>query len=277
MNNTVSTAWLAENIENPDLFIADVRWVNGEFEGGLKLYNDGHIPGAVFVDLDTVLSDRSDLSRGRHPLPNPDAFAENLANLGIGNRSFIVAYDDVGGSVASRLWWMMRWVGIANIVVLDGGITKWTVEGRKLEKDSSQAIERTNDPIKPQINSAMHVERHELEKKTNGRLLIDARASERYLGEVEPIDSRAGHIPGAMNIPFAENMTETEPQVFRSSEELRDLYEQAGINKNSNVVCYCGSGVTACHNLLALNIAGFTTAKLYPGSWSEWICHHDAE
>lgn len=277
MNTIVSTAWLTEHISDSNLVIADTRWVNGDLNGGGRLYKEGHLPGAIFLDVDTVLADRTDLTRGRHPLPDPETFVRKLADSGIGRDSFIVAYDDANGSVAARLWWMMRWLGVNNAVVLDGGIQKWKAEGRPIEAGEGRKPERHPAPLPPAINQSLFVEMKNLEADRNSRLLIDARAGERYRGEVEPIDKRAGHIPGAININFKDNLADGNTPVFRDATELRALYGRAGIDNYKEVVCYCGSGVTACHDLLALSIAGFETAKLYPGSWSEWICHHEAE
>ncbi|MBU1919827.1 sulfurtransferase [bacterium] len=277
MNTIVSTTWLAEHLTDAGIVIADTRWIHGDLDGGANLYRKGHIPGAVFLDLDIVLSDRSDLTRGRHPLPDPNEFAWKLSERGINADSFIVAYDDAGGSVSARLWWMMRWIGLNNAVVLDGGIPKWIAEGRLLETGNGPDTPTPSSPLQPRMNSALLAEMNDLEARRNGRLLIDARAGERYRGEVEPIDARAGHIPGAINVPFSENLTNTDVPVFRGANELRALYGRAGIDNYNEVICYCGSGVTACHDLLALCIAGYETAKLYTGSWSEWICHHKVE
>jgi thiosulfate/3-mercaptopyruvate sulfurtransferase len=276
MNELVSTEWLSDHLSDPELVVADIRWTAADPDGGNKAYLEGHIPGAIVLSLDRVLSDRSDLSRGRHPLPNPELFVKMLAEIGIGKGNRIVAYDDAAGSIAARFWWMMTWIGADCASVLDGGITKWIAELRSLEQGKSNRVQRAVQPYTVKLNPAMVAKMSELESGDSNLLLIDARAPERYRGEIEPIDMRGGHIPGAINYPFSKNLTDTEPQVFRSQEELAKLFRDAGVDKSRNIVSYCGSGVTACHNLLAMQIAGIDNARLYPGSWSEWACHHDA-
>jgi thiosulfate/3-mercaptopyruvate sulfurtransferase len=276
MNELASTDWLSGHLSDQGLIIADIRWSATDPDGGHKAYLAGHIPGAVFLDLDRALADRSNLSRGRHPLPNPETFVLALAEAGIGQGSRVVAYDDTAGSIAARLWWMMNWIGADFTSVLDGGITRWIAEHRQLEQGKANPAPRFTRPLPAKSNSALVAEMSELESRDNHLLLIDARAPERYRGEIEPIDIRGGHIPGAINIPFSKNLTDTAPQVFRSRDELAKLYRDAGLHEGRNIVSYCGSGVTACHNLLAMKIAGIEKARLYPGSWSEWACHHNA-
>ena len=267
----VTTAWLAEHLHDPDLVIADIRSVTNQPDAGRMMYRESHIPGAVFLDLDQDLADRSDLSKGRHPLPDPRVFVQNLARVGIGQGKRVVAYDDKAGSNAARLWWMLRWIGVRDGAVLDGGIIKWKVEGRPLESGEPQTFSRV-EPFDANADRSMIFDKTQVEDAiTSGFMLVDARSGERFRGEREPIDARAGHIPGARNAPWEQNITSDAVPIMKSADELRRIYQRLGIANASPVVCYCGSGVTACHDILALELAGFPGAKLYPGSWSEWI------
>ena len=268
----VSTQWLDEHLGTPELMIADIRWVNGPAEAAFNLYKAGRIPGAIFLDLDQELSDRSDLTRGRHPLPDPQKFVQMLARFGIGKGVQIIAYDDTAGSIAARLWWMMQWIGMPVCSVLDGGINKWIAEGRPLEKGDAVPVPRPAEPVVPVLHPEMILRKSEIQTAvSNGMILMDARAPERYRGDVEPIDRLAGHIPGAVNAPFSNNLTTDATPVFRTPAQLREHYQSLGVSDGHEAICSCGSGVTACHDLLAMSIAGFKDMKLYPGSWSEWI------
>ncbi len=271
MNPIVDTQWLAEHLHDPDLVIADVRAITLEPEAGRALYHAGRIPGAVFLDLDEDLADRSDLTRGRHPLPDPRVFVQKLARVGIGKGKCVVAYDDKAGSYAARLWWLLRWIGVQEVAVLDGGITKWAAEGRQVE--SGEPIPRVMaTPYDPVMNTNMVVNMSAVAAAgQNHLLLLDARSAERFRGELEPIDARAGHIPGAVNAPWENNITPDTAPVMKPADALHEQYWRLGVTSGSTVICYCGSGVTACHDILALELAGFPGAKLYPGSWSEWI------
>lgn len=273
----ITTEQLASRIDDRTLVIADIRWEANQPEAGMNAYRQGHIPGAVFVDLDNHLSDRSDLTKGRHPLPDPAVFVRTLAGLGIGQDTQLVAYDDKGGSLAARLWWMMRWIGAPEAAVLDGGFPKWVIEGRTIETGKGRKPGRSLHPAIPCPQAAMIADHSRIETAGDTLRLLDARAPERYRGEVETIDARAGHIPGAINAPWKDNVTDSTLQVFKSAEELRRQFEALRVHRGDHVVCYCGSGVTACHNLLALEIAGLHGARLYPGSWSEWVATHPQE
>lgn len=276
MNELTSTQWLSDHLSDRRLIIADIRWSSADVDGGYKAYIAGHIPGAVFLDLDRVLSDRSDLSRGRHPLPDPEVFVTALAEIGIGQGSRVVAYDDAAGSIAARFWWMMTWIGADCASVLDGGITKWIAERRPLEEGKPNPLPPADQKLPVCLKTELVAAMSELESGGSDMLILDARAPERYRGEIEPIDSRGGHIPGAVNFSFVKTLTDTAAPVFRSKDELTKLFREVGVSESKNIVSYCGSGVTACHNLLAMKIAGIENTRLYPGSWSEWVRHHDA-
>jgi thiosulfate/3-mercaptopyruvate sulfurtransferase len=242
--------------DGSDVVAADVRWyLDGR--SGRAAYEAGHIPGAVFVDLDRDLAAPPDGGNGRRPLPDPATFAAAMSRLGIGRSTLVVAYDDAGGSVAARLWWMLRAQG-GRAAVLDGGLQAWTGP-----LEAAPGHPRRSAAFDPQPWPADRLADAEL--VAAGRLaVIDARAPERYRGEIEPIDARPGHVPGAINRPWADNLGPDGR--FRPADELR-----AQFGAVEEAVVYCGSGVTACHDLLALEVAGLgDRARLYPGSWSEW-------
>jgi thiosulfate/3-mercaptopyruvate sulfurtransferase len=243
--------------------IADVRWYLDEPDRGRAEYRSSHIPGAVYVDLDSHLS-ASD-GPGRHPLPTRQEFALHMSELGFGNDDLIVAYDDRGGAIAARLWWMLRDIGHEHVRVLDGGITSWLATGRP----SATGIE-TRPPAQttPRPGSTRQLDKRELEARLGSVRLLDARAPERYRGDEEPIDPVAGHIPTAIHADMTANLLAD--GTFRDAEDLRSRFEALGVSSTDETVVYCGSGVTACHNALGLVRAGYPEPILYPGSWSDW-------
>lgn len=275
MATLISTDGLAARWKDNDLVVVDVRWEPNGPEAGFNAYCSGHIPQAIFLDLDLDLADRSDLSRGRHPLPDPEQFAIALARAGIGKDTHLIVYDDKAGSLVVRLWWMMRWIGGPEAALLDGGFTKWIHEGRPVEVGRGRDRMPTLKPLRPDVNQTLVASIADVETAARGQqLLLDARAPERYRGDVEPIDARAGHIPGAMNAPWMENLSGEPDPTFKSPEALRIHFESLGVDHQRDIICSCGSGVTACHDIFALELAGFPGARLYPGSWSEWIVRH---
>ncbi|MFC4563103.1 sulfurtransferase [Nocardiopsis mangrovi] len=247
-----------------DFVVADVRWyLDGR--SGRDAYDAGHIPGAVFVDVDVDLAAPASTEGGRHPLPNPDAFAASMSALGIGDGARVVAYDDAGGSTAARLVWMLRATGTP-AALLDGGIQAWT--GR---------LERWPAEPRPALRSSVPWPADRIVDTATVRagigdpagLLLDARTHPRYTGEAPaPVDVRPGHVPGAHSAPWADNLAED--GTFATPERLRERFAALGADTAETITAYCGSGVTACHDLLALEHAGFTGARLYPGSWSAW-------
>jgi thiosulfate/3-mercaptopyruvate sulfurtransferase len=230
-------------------------------------FEQGHIPGAVYAHLDEHLASEITAQSGRHPLPDKDLFAAFLASVGWASDKRVVAYDAGNGAFAARLWWLMRFFGL-DCALLDGGLAAWKNAGLPLER----GIQRVMPGATPDLreNSAMTVEAGEILAAGTRLTLIDARAPERYSGETEPLDSKAGHIPGALNRPFASNLDAAGR--FKHPDQLRSEF-QALLNHvdPSSVVHYCGSGVTACHNAFAMALAGIEGSKVYPGSWSEWI------
>ena len=252
--------------DHSDLVVADVRWyLDGR--SGRSAYEHGHIPGAVFVDLERDLAGPVTARTGRHPLPAPEAFAAAMEALGITDESSVVAYDDAGGSIAARLWWMLQATG-RDAAVLDGGLHAWSgplESGPGLPTGSTRAGSLSARPWPAELLA-------DADLVGSGRVaLVDARAAERYRGEVEPVDRRPGHIPGARNLPWTDNLAADGR--FRAAAELRERF--AGPAVGEDVVVYCGSGVTACHDLLALEVAGLGRGRLYPGSWSEWSADPD--
>jgi thiosulfate/3-mercaptopyruvate sulfurtransferase len=259
----VGAGWLAARLPSDEVRVVDVRWYLGDSGRGRREYEVGHIPGAVFMDLDADLSAPD--GPGRHPLPDPEVFAKTLGEYGIANHHLVVAYDDMGGAIAARLWWMLRHIGHPAVSVLDGGYRAWTASG--FVSDHGITRFRPEVFVPGEIRDDA-VERDALMDQLGQVMLLDARAEPRYRGDVEPIDDAAGHIPTAVNVPYSENLT---PEgTFKSPEALAQRYRDLGIEPHTRVVASCGSGVTACHNLLALHVAGLGEPVLYPGSWSDW-------
>jgi len=250
--------------------IIDARFDLGDTAAGERAYAAGHIPGAFYLHLDRDLSgpkqDAFGTFRGRHPLPERDAFAARLAALGMTPGRQVVAYDAADGMYAARVWWMLRWLGHANVAVLDGGFAAWQQAGAEVASDPAAPAAGVFSPGEPLEHP---LSAQDLLARLGQVRLIDARAGERFRGEVEPLDAQAGHIPGATNRFFKTNLT---PEGrFKAPAQLREEFEALlGGREASATVHQCGSGVTACHNLLAMHHAGLTGSRLYPGSWSEW-------
>jgi len=264
----ISTAALAQHLDDPAFAIVDCRAKLDDPAWGRQEHARAHIPGAVFADLGGDLSGPRTGRNGRHPLPDPHTLAQTLGRLGIASGVQVVAYDQENGMFASRLWWLLRWLGHDAVAVLDGGVKKWTAEDRPIE---SGDVHRQSRPFEGSPRTELTTDVHAVASAlgSNRPLLVDARAPERYRGDSEPIDKVGGHIPGAKNHFFQWNLDEQ--GLFRTPEELRaKIGDAIGDTPTDQVVCYCGSGVTACHNLLAFEHAGLTGAKLYAGSWSEW-------
>jgi thiosulfate/3-mercaptopyruvate sulfurtransferase len=257
----VEVAWLSERLGDPGLAVVDCRFKLGEPGAGERAWREGHIPGAPFLDVDRDLAAEPG-DRGRHPLPEPADFEAAARRAGIGRDSLVVAYDEVGEGGAVRLWWLLRHFGHERVAVLNGGLRAWRETGGPL-RTGGEEVERGDFVARAREGDTVAVE----ELLAGERLLLDARAPERFRGEVEPIDPVAGHIPGAVNVPFAEIAPDGR---FPAPEELRARLEAAGAAPGRELVAYCGSGVTACTLVLAAELAGLPEARLYPGSWSEW-------
>lgn len=246
--------------------VLDVRWSLGG-PAGLPLYQAGHIPGAVYVDLDTELARHGEPREGRHPLPTVDHLQAAARRWGLNDGDMVVVYDDWSSLAACRAWWLLRYMGVENVQVLDGALSAWTAAGHPLATGANDmtAIEQGNVTLSAGNEPALSADDAATLAQTG--VLLDARAGERYRGETEPMDPRAGHIPGAISAPTSGNLNDAGQ--FLDAETLRERYETLGVSVDRAVGVYCGSGVTAAHDALALTVAGFRPA-LFPGSWSAW-------
>ena len=275
----ISTAELASELPpgpgssepgRPELAIVDCRFKLDDTSWGERAYLEAHIPGAMYAHLDRDLSGETTGRNGRHPLPDPASLADTFGRLGISEGTQVIAYDQDNAMFASRLWWLVRWLGHDAVAVLDGGFAHWTAERRP----TTSGIEHRAPQVftgGPRRDAAMIVDAARV-ASIAGRpdwRLVDARAPERYRGEIEPLDRVAGHIPGASNHFFGGNVDER-GRFLATAALLNRLQESFGGVPPDRIVCYCGSGVTACQNLLALEHVGISGARLYPGSWSEW-------
>jgi len=267
----ISTEDVYQHIDDPNWLIAECRFQLADPGRGRQDYLDAHIAGAVYVHLDDDLSGEVIPGMtGRHPLPGVNQVVNTFSNLGIADGMQVVAYDDAGGSLAAgRLWWMLRWLGHRSVAVLDGGWQKWLADGFPVQ-GGQQRYPAKKFIARPQPDLVVSSEFVNRVRNDQKYILLDARAPERFRGEIEPIDVVAGHIPGATSQPYTENLTQE--GVFRSSDDIRSRFLMilGDINPN-RVIHYCGSGVTSVHNLLAMLYAGLGESKLYVGSWSEWI------
>ncbi|MEX0941569.1 MAG: sulfurtransferase [Pseudomonadales bacterium] len=264
MGTLISTDSLAQQLGDQSMRLLDCRFSLADETLGRQQFDAGHIPGAWYVNLNAdlcapVLPGKT----GRHPLPARTRFAETLGRLGVGNDNLVVAYDDGPGAFAARLWWMLRWAGHNNVFVLDGGFKAWVDEGRGVSREVNQPEPvqfNLHPPLTRLVTASDLPNRH--------AVVLDARDPVRFRGEKDPIDPVAGHIPGARCATFTNNLDDS--QHVKPVDELRQAYTRLGVG-DGPTICYCGSGVTACHNILALVHAGFAEPALYPGSWSEWI------
>lgn len=269
----ISATELAQHSSDRHLVAIDCRHDLANPKYGSEAYAAGHIPGARFAAMETELSDHSPAAdgsfRGRHPLPTRAAFAAQLQTWGINNDSQVVAYDAHGGMFAARLWWMLRWMGHVRVAVLDGGIAAWTAAGQALSTEPATPT-RGHFQERPSVVHTINVDEVLRNIETKERQVVDARAADRFRGENETMDPVGGHIPGARNRFFKDNLQADGK--FKTREQLKTEWS-AIIPEASKAIMQCGSGVTACHNLLALEIAGMQGATLYPGSWSEWCAN----
>ena len=264
----MDAATLASRVDAPDLVVVDCRFDLGDAEAGRNAFRVGHIPGAFYAHLDTDLSGPRTPWTGRHPLPDPQVLATTFGRLGIGPGIQVVAYDESAGMYAARLWWLLHWLGHRAAAVLDGGLAAWRAAELPLNTDPPTAPARE---FKYELRRRSHVSADDVADLLAHRacLLLDARGAERFEGRVEPLDPKAGHVPGARNHPYARNLAPDGR--FLSPDQLRAVFTPVlGDRLPNELVSMCGSGVTACHTLLALEIAGFGGGRLYPGSWSEW-------
>ncbi|MEL6672872.1 MAG: sulfurtransferase [Bacteroidota bacterium] len=265
----ISSAELQALLGQPEVVIVDCRFSLADKEGGRKSYLQAHIPGAFYAHLDDDLSGAIIPGEtGRHPLPSVEQASALFSSWGIGENTQVIAYDQGHGGIAARLWWMLNWLGHEAVAVLNGGWPAWEAAGGPTEKEVPTKVQGN---FMPTAQDELWIGPEEVEQliEQADSLLIDSRAAARYRGEVEPIDPIAGHIATAVSAPFADNMSEGQ---FKSREALKERFNALlGDHPAGEAVFYCGSGVTACHNLFSMKHAGLGLGKLYPGSWSEWI------
>ncbi|MDO8705448.1 MAG: sulfurtransferase [Sulfuricaulis sp.] len=269
LTTLVDTETLSRHVGDPRWVVVDCRFALTDPGAGRRAYEAQHIPGARYAHLEEDLSSPVTPVSGRHPLPYPNALAEKLGRWGIDKTKQVLVYDDTFGAMASRLWWLLRWLGHEAVALLDGGFPKWQREKRPVTPELPR-IQPAQ--FHPTIDNALWVDTGHVEEMLRAKngLLVDARGDERYRGEIETIDKVAGHIPGAVNMPYEDNLDFSGE--FMSDEALREHY--LAVLKDvapDKVVQMCGSGVTACHNILAMEHAGLAGSRLYAGSWSEWI------
>lgn len=260
---------LAGHVDDPRWVVFDCRFDLADAGAGYQAYVQGHIPGAHYVHLEHDLSSPVTSSTGRHPLPDAQLLSRKLGQWGVDDSKQVVAYDGGSGAFAARLWWLLRWLGHHGVAVLDGGVAQWQRGGYPLSTDIPQPRPAV---FQPHRDDTLWLSAERVAGLINDEdyALVDARAAERFNGDVEPIDPVAGHIPGAVNRPFMRNVDEQGR--FLPAEDLRrEFAALTGGVSPGHVIHMCGSGVTACHNLLAMEVAGLHGAKLYAGSWSEWI------
>lgn len=268
-NTLISTHDLAEHLDNPNWVLIDCRFDLADKDWGAEEYAQLHIPGAVYAHLEKDICGLISPKSGRHPLPDPQLFITAMQRLGICNNSQVVVYDATGGGMAGRLWWQLKYYGHEKVALLNGGLPTWLAEGRDT-KDGIETNSAGDFTGKPDRNMMVTTDEVKAMMGSKTNAIIDARSPERFRGEVEPIDTVAGRIPGAVNCFYNNNLDKTGQ--FLPAETLRMAFE-ALLNgvKAQDAVAYCGSGTTACHNLVAMAYAGMQMLRLYVGSWSEWI------
>ena len=269
MRNVVAMKWLLARLYEENQVIVDCRFQLGKPNAGREAYEAAHIPGAVYLDLERDLSGPVGEHGGRHPLPDISELADKLGALGIDSSVRVVAYDDQGGAMASRLWWLLRYMGHENVAVMDQGFTAWKDAGFPVT-DAAPAVPIPKTFV-PKLQDGMLADVEDVRRAVHGgaAVLIDSREGPRYRGEVEPLDRVAGHIPGARNRFWKEALAAD--GAWKNAEEQRARF--ADLQQDDRIIVYCGSGVTACPNVLALEEAGFRNVRLYAGSWSDWISY----
>lgn len=266
----ISAGTLARNLENPLFRVVDCRFSLMDTDKGRNDYATGHVPGASYANLDMDLSSPISAQSGRHPLPDVESFIETLRRWGISNETQVVVYDDAGGGVAARLWWMLRWLGHKDVAVLDGGFAAWTRAGYAIRSKESAPALGTFDgrPVLDTVWTTADIQSWHAAGESF--VLVDARDGTRFRGEHEPIDPVAGHVPGAVNLPLTDNL---HPDgTWRNAAEIKTRWAKvSGISTSRDWGVMCGSGVTACHLALSAFIAGLPEPSIYIGSWSEWV------
>lgn len=268
MKNFTHINWLKDNLDREDLFIFDCRFNLGDLEYGRKVYDISHIKNAYFIDLEKDLSLKPSEHGGRHPLPSIEKFVKKLEEYGLSNESTVVIYDDGDFAGASRLWWMLKYIGFKKVHVLEGGFYSWSLKGFPMSKIEPK---KTLGNIQWNVNHNMICDMNYVKSRINSEhtLIIDSREEKRYLGIEEPIDKKPGHIPGAQNYLWKDNYRN---YTLKPEEKLKDRFKE--LHKFKEIIVYCGSGITACANLIVLDEIGIN-AKLYSGSYSDWVSYED--
>lgn len=269
MSNFVSQEWLKAHLDDPNLVIVDCRFNLGNPREGEALYQAGHIPNAVYFDLERDMSSKVETHGGRHPLPNIDDFVNKLSEVGISSSTMVVAYDDQEGAMAARFWWLLSYLGHRHVTVLNEGYSTWEANGYPISQ-KAPIQQAKHFQAEPQEHMIITMDNLKEQLASNDGLVIDSRSPERYKGESEPIDKKAGHIPGAVNWFWKDNLQAGQ---WLSKQQLNERFQV--LKHVPRISVYCGSGVTACANLLALHEAGILNARLYPGSWSDWISYDE--
>ncbi|WP_085521816.1 sulfurtransferase [Tuberibacillus sp. Marseille-P3662] len=266
MSSIVNMDWVNEHLANDDLVLADCRFNLSDGDEGRRQYAAEHIPGSLYFDLDQDLSAPASHHGGRHPLPDVSQLAEILGRYGIGRHTTVVAYDEQDGMVASRFWWLLSYLGHERVYVMDGNFSMWKARGLPVTDVIPEYGPVSFEPV-VQANWVVDVDDVRASLGSSERIVVDARAPERFNGESEPMDGKAGHIPGAQNRFWKQNL---EGGRWKSRDELERRFSNL---HDEEVIVYCGSGVSACPNILAMQEAGIQNVKLYPGSWSDWISY----
>jgi thiosulfate/3-mercaptopyruvate sulfurtransferase len=269
LKNIVTIEWVNGQLGSNDLRIIDCRFNLAEPKRGLNEYLENHLPGSIYFDLNVDLSSEVQEHGGRHPLPDIETFIQKIEAAGISSSTTVVAYDDQGGAFASRLWWLLRFIGHSRVFVLDEGYSTWVNQGLPITKEVPIFQKGSYTPvIQNQMVATVEDVKRSIENHTSQ--LIDSREEIRFLGVEEPIDKKAGHIPGAINLFWKDVLNSSK---WKNRNELEAHFST--ICKDKEVIVYCGSGVTACPNVLALNEIAFNNVKLYAGSWSDWISYSE--
>jgi thiosulfate/3-mercaptopyruvate sulfurtransferase len=271
MSNLIRAKDLEKQLTNPDLRIVDTRFALTDPAQGYRDYLEHHLPAAIYFDLDKDLSSVKQKHGGRHPLPAMSEFVKKLGERGIDNSSQVVIYDDAANMYAGRMWWLLRYAGHDRVQVLDGGFSSWLEAGLAVSADlPTYPVSTFKLNLRPEMLVDVDYVRRNLENPEV--LLIDARSSDRYRGENETLDLKAGHIPGALSLPFAGNLN---GKFFKPVAELKERFAEYELDEAEEIIAYCGSGVSANHNMLALEEAGIQGVKLYAGSWSDWSSYDE--
>lgn len=272
----IRASQLADALQGPKApVVLDCSFELTDLAAGQRAYDAGHIPGARYVHLEHVLSAAKTGRNGRHPMPTREAFAQSMAALGLDDDTQVVAYDNAGGMYAARLWWMLRWAGHRAVAVLDGGLAAWKAAGQAVSTDTPAAPAAGRFTLRAPLVATIDYAGVLANLERADKLVLDARAPDRFRGENETLDPVGGHIPGARNRLFKDNLGAD--GCFKPAAQLRQEFDAlTGARPASQLIAQCGSGVTACHNLLAMEVAGLAGATLYPGSWSEWCAQPGA-